>query len=134
MKEFFFPHRRVKSKGLGEVIIPIAKIFLYGKKRISLDVIVDSGAVVSLFPRSVCELLGLEFSRGKKSSLKTATGESMPIRIHVAKIQIDDFSLEARVGFSEKEKVPYILGRLDIFDKIEVRFDKEGTRFLIPSD
>ena len=63
MKESFFPHRRVKSRDLGEVVIPIAKILLYGSKAVSLDVIVDSGAVISLFPKSVCSLIGLEFLR-----------------------------------------------------------------------
>ena len=48
------------------------------------------------------------------------------------RITIGDFSFDARVGFSEEEKVPYILGRLDILDRIEVRFGKEGTKFLTP--
>lgn len=131
MKELFFPYKRVQSDILGEVSIPVAKIFLQGREEIGVDVIVDSGAVISIFPRSLCDLLGLNFEEGKGASVRTATGEEIRIRIHKVKMRIGDYSLNVRAAFSESENIPYVLGRLDILEKVEIRFERDRTRFLM---
>jgi len=131
LKELFFPYKRVQSDILGEVSIPVAKIFLQGREEIGVDVIVDSGAVISIFPRSLCDLLGLNFEEGKGASVRTATGEEIRIRIHKVKMRIGDYSLNVRAAFSESENIPYVLGRLDILEKVEIRFERDRTRFLM---
>ena len=131
MKELFFPYKRVQSDILGEVSIPVAKIFLQGREEIGVDVIVDSGAVISIFPRSLCDLLELNFEEGKGASVRTATGEEIRIRIHKVKMRIGDYSLNVRAAFSESENIPYVLGRLDILEKVEIRFERDRTRFLM---
>lgn len=47
------------------------------------------------------------------------------------KMRIGDFGFEARAAFSENENIPYVLGRLDILDKVEIKFERDWTRFLI---
>ncbi len=130
MKEIVFPYKRVYSNIFGEIIIPVAKVLLSAKEEIALDAIVDSGAVISIFPRSVCELIGLNFEGGKEARVKTATGEDIAIRIHKVKIKIGELEFNARVAFSEIENVPYVLGRLDIFEKVKIIFDEESTKFV----
>ncbi len=131
MKDLFFPYKRVHSDILGDVSIPVAKIFLQGKEEIGIDVIVDSGAVISIFPKSLCILLGLNFEDGRGTSVRTATGEEIRIRIHRVKMRIGDYVFNVRAAFSENENIPYVLGRLDILNKVEIRFEKDGTKFLI---
>jgi hypothetical protein len=131
MTELFFPYKHVYSEIFGEILIPVAKIFLSAKKEIGLDVIVDSGAVISIFPKSICELIGLNYEEGKEARVKTVTGEDFTIRIHKVEVRIGVFSLVARVGFSEIENVPYVLGRLDVFDKVGIEFERYGTKFII---
>jgi len=92
---------------------------------------VDTGAVISIFPKSLCDILGIAFESGQQSYVKTATSESIEIRIHKLKIRIGNRAFEARVAFSIIENVPYILGRLDILDQIEMKFNKHGTTFII---
>ena len=41
-----------------------------------------------------------------------------------------DFSFDARVAFSEVENIPYVLGRSDVFEEVEVRFERDGTSFV----
>lgn len=130
MKYFFFPYKHVRSDIFGKVSIPVAKIVLQGVDEIGVDVIVDSGAVVSIFPRSLCDLLGLNFEKGVDTSVRTATGEKIDIRIHRVKMRIGNFDFDARTAFTENENIPYVLGRLDIFDKFEIKFERDGTRFL----
>ena len=103
MKEFFFPYKRIHSDIFGEVKIPVAKIFLKGGEEIGVDAIVDSGAIVSIFPKSLSEILGLNFEKGKKASVRTATGEEIKIRIQTIELRIGDYCFKARVAFSENE-------------------------------
>jgi len=132
MTELYFPYKHIQTETFGEVTIPVAKILLQGKQEeTAIDVIVDTGAVISIFPKSLCDILGLDFEKGQQSYVKTATGENIPIRIHKLKIRINDHKFQARAAFSTIENVPYILGRLDILDKIEIKFEKHGTRFII---
>lgn len=131
MKKFFFPYKHVHSEILGTIFIPVAKIFLRRKEEIGVDVVVDSGAVISIFPRSLCDLLGLVFDNAQRGSVRSATGEEIFIRIHKITMRIGDFSLHPRVAFSETENIPYVLGRLDVFDEVEIRFERNGTTFLI---
>lgn len=126
MNGLFFPYKIVKSEDFGEVKIPVIKIFLSGETEIGIDAILDSGAIISVFPSSICTLIGLNFEGGKKTSVRTATGEKIPIMIHIVGIKIGDFDFKARIGFVENEKIPYILGRLDIFDKLNIRLEKRG--------
>ena len=130
MRKFFFPYKHVRSDVFGEVLIPVAKIFLRGREEIGVDVVVDSGAVISIFPRSLCDLLGLVFEDGKRASVRSATGEEIRIRVHRVGMRIGNFSFDARVAFSEVENIPYVLGRLDVFDEVEVRFERDGTSFV----
>ena len=131
MREVFFPFKRVRSDVFGEVSIPVAKIFLQGKEEVGVDVIVDTGAVISVFPKSLCDLLGLNFEEGRGTSVRTATGEEIRIRVHTVKMRIGNYGFDARAAFSEDENIPYVLGRLDILDKVEIRFERNGTRFLM---
>lgn len=131
MRKFFFPYKHVRSDVFGEVLIPVAKIFLCGREEIGVDVVVDSGAVISIFPRSLCDLLGLVFEDGRRASVRSATGEEIHVRIHRVRIRVGDFGFDARVAFSKVENIPYVLGRLDVFDEVEIRFERDGTSFVI---
>jgi len=91
---------------------------------------VDTGAVISLFPKSVCELIGLKYEDGEETLLVSAAQEKIPIRVHRVTIRIGEIEFKARVGFSEMEKVPHVLGRLDVLDKVEIRFEKGGIRLI----
>jgi len=91
-----------------------------------VDVVVDSGAVISIFSKSFCDLIGLSFEEGRGASVRTATGEEIRIRIHRVKMRIGDCGLDVRVAFSESGNILYVLGRLDILDKVEMRFERRN--------
>jgi len=130
MGEAFFPYRRFSHEVLGEVVVPIVEAVLENTATIKVCAIMDTGAPISIFPKSICELLGLRYEDGKETSLRSATGERVPIRVHQINIRIDEIRFRARVGFSELEEIPHILGRLDVFENVEVRFERDGVRFI----
>jgi hypothetical protein len=69
MKEEFFPYRKLSHHTFGKIKIPSVELTLKATREVKLYAIVDSGAVISLFPRSVCDLLGLKYEAGMKASL-----------------------------------------------------------------
>lgn len=80
-----------------------------------------------MFPRSICDVIGINFENGEKASIRTATGEEIAIRVLIVNFKIGDFGFKARVGFAETERIPYILGRLDVFDELDIIFEREGV-------
>ena len=126
MKKFCFRYKRVKSEEFGVVYYPIAKIKVKAiEDWIDIDVVVDSGAVITLFPRTLCSLIGLNFEDGRKTLLRSVAHEELPVRVHRVSMQIGDEAFKADVAFAETDRVPYILGRFNVFDRFEIRFNPE---------
>lgn len=130
MREEFFSYRILTHKVFGQIKIPLITLTLKNTKSVKLYAMVDSGAVISIFPKSVCDLLGLKYEDGEGASLFSATREKIQVRVHKVVVRIGDIEFEARVGFSEMEKIPYVLGRLDVLDNVEIRFERDGVRFV----
>jgi len=130
MKEEFFPYRILTHRVFGRIKIPLITLILRHARSVKLYALVDSGAVISIFPKSICDLLGLMYESGEKASLFTATREEIPVRVHRVVVRIGDIEFEARVGFSEVEKIPHVLGRLDVLENVEVRFERDGVRLV----
>jgi predicted aspartyl protease len=63
-----------------------------------------------------------------KASLISATHEEIPVRVHEVRIKIGEIEFSARVGFSELENVPHLLGMLDVFDNVKTEFEKDGGK------
>ncbi len=43
---------------------------------------------------------------------------------------IGEIVFKTRVGFSDEENIPHVLGRLDVIDKVEIRVKRDGVRFI----
>lgn len=60
-------------------------------------------------------------------------GGEIPVIVKSASIKIDDIVLDIRIGWSMREEVPFVLGRLDVFDKFDVEFmEKEEKVIFVP--
>lgn len=95
------------------------------------DMLVDSGADVSLITKKVGEELGLEIiSEREIDSLKGIGGE-IPVVYKYLYFIIGDYTVRAKVGWAMTNDIPLVLGREDIFDTFRVEFlqDKKITRF-----
>ncbi len=130
MKQAFFPYRRLTHDVLGEIKHPLIELVLKHQRYVKLFATIDSGAIMSVFPKSVCELLGLEYEEGEKAFLLSATRHEIPVRVHEVTVIIGEIEFKARVGFSDEENIPHVLGRLDVIDKVEIRFERDGVRFI----
>src|SRR3989338_5802221 len=92
---------------------------------LTVNALIDSGAVISIFKPEVADYLGLPIDRGEK---RTSTGISgnIDIYIHNIKIQIFDKSFDCKIAFSRQLKSRFnLLGRDGFFDRHLITFDEK---------
>ncbi|GFO96654.1 putative uncharacterized protein [groundwater metagenome] len=123
--EFFF--KKENSRIFGLIPRPVARIILInGNEQVPEMVYVDSGADVTLIPRSVGELLNFKIEPDDKIVEIKGIGErGIPIVIKRVKIKIGEKLIDARIAWSLIEEVPLLLGRVDIFKLFDITFEKE---------
>lgn len=126
--------RRQPTKYFGDTWVPYVEIHLQrhdgGFEALSIQA--DTGAVISLLRRSVADLLGLDFARGREVELGAVGG--MPVKARVHEIQTR-FGTDSRIlpgpfAIAESEQVPNLLGRRAFVDAFQFHFDPtlEETR------
>ena len=113
---------------LGRVFIPVVELAINNTVRVIA--IVDTGAVISLFPPGIAKLLGIDLKALPRLILTGITGTRLRARIARVKLSIGRIEFKARVSFSEQRPVPSVLGRLDVMDRLEIRLEKNGVRII----
>ena len=119
-----FPYRKVLSDEYGIIYIPIAIVELKNRdKRVRCEMLIDSGADITLIPKSVGEYLGLAIERMDVIKELRGIGESIiPYITKGVELKIGEERFNARIGWALVEGVPLLLGRLDIFDRFDIKF------------
>lgn len=132
MTEYCFPYREEASMVFGRIGRPVIeaypkaadgswfKIFPYA----------DSGADFSLFPRSMAKILGLKLKAGQKSFIQGVSGRRLVIYLHRIELRIGAKEFSARAGFALSDRVPYLLGRIDLLDHFDIRFEANRVCFV----
>ncbi|MBS3056889.1 MAG: aspartyl protease family protein [Candidatus Aenigmarchaeota archaeon] len=122
--EFYF--REEKSRIFGSILRPVAEIiFINNEKEILESVYIDSGADVSLIPKSVGDALGFTIEKSDKITEVKGIGErGVPIIIKKIKIKIGEKIINTRVAWALIEDVPLLLGRTDVFNLFDICFQK----------
>lgn len=125
--EVEFSFKKENSRVFGLISRPVARITLInGTERVPELVYVDSGADVTLIPRSVGELLNFKVEAGDKiEEIKGIGEQGIPVVIKKVKIKIGERLIDARIAWSLIEEVPLLLGRVDIFRLFNITFEKE---------
>ena len=127
-----FAFRRERSDLFGFVWRPVARVtVIHRRRRVPQLFYVDSGADVTLIPKSVRDLLGLKLASPRETQQIRGIGEQgIPIVIRRLKLQVGPRIFPARIAWSLLEEVPLLLGRLDCFRLFEITFRKDlATRF-----
>lgn len=132
MKRFFFPYKKEPSRVFGYVYRPVVEMYLRmrGGDWFRVSMYADSGADITIFPRSVCGLLGLKLRDGQESTVTGVGGEEIKIFIHRITARIGDEELNIRAGFAEREDIPYLLGRTDILARFNILFEEHRVVFI----
>ncbi len=124
--EVSFDFREEESRIFGPVLRPVAEIFFISNDREVLEsVYVDSGADVTLIPKSVGDILGLTIEKSDQITEVKGVGErGVPIIIKKLKLRIGEKEFETRIAWALIEEVPLLLGRMDVFNLFDISFEK----------
>lgn len=124
--EIEFDFKKEESNIFGPILRPVARLFIIkGKTKLPEIFYVDSGADVTLIPRSVGELLGFKVESPEEISEINGVGErGIPIVVKKVKLQIGQEKLKTKIAWSLVEEVPLLLGREDFFKYFDIIFAK----------
>lgn len=122
--EVEFSFRKERSDLFGSVWRPVARVIvIHRRRRIPQLFYVDSGADVTLIPKSVGDLLGLTLASSQEIREIKGIGErGVPIVIRRLQLQVGSKVFPVRVAWCLLEEVPLLLGRLDCFRLFTIAF------------
>ena len=127
--EVEFAFRKERSNLLGSIWRPVARVIvIHRHRRVPQFFYVDSGADLTLIPKSVGDLLGLTLASPQEIQEIKGIGEhGVPIVIRRLKLQLGPKIFSARVAWCLLEEVPLLLGRMDCFRLFSITFRNNLT-------
>lgn len=122
-----FKYRQEKGR-LGQAVKrPVALVEFQdtGGNWIFKDLYIDSGADITLVPRSVGDLLGFEL--GSEESIEEIGGIAgkLPTVRRRTNMKIDNVEFEVELAWALTEEAPLLLGRKDVFDAFHIIFKQD---------
>jgi|SRR3989338_486334 len=132
-----FKYKRVKRPNNTEIKSPSIPVTLSGSGgRYQFIALLDSGADISVIPKEVAELLGLDLS-GKKEEARGIGGKVPAIQtkmnIELGKPhEIHSHNIPVKVILDGKdEEIPVLLGRAGFFDKFLITFNQKEEKVIL---
>lgn len=134
MSEIQFKGKEIEISDFGIKWIPTAQVRLLTNEETYLcEMLVDSGADITLIPRRLGEFLGFSLDGEKIREIRGIGEGAIPYTIRTMQIKIGEYFIQARIGITLIEEVPLILGRLDVFDHFNIEFrQKDRLTILRP--
>jgi len=127
-----FPFEKRVSKRFGQILKPIIPVRVVGPGRgVNIFMLLDSGADISLIPYSVGETLGLELDMANRSEVQGIGEGSVPYVLSQVSLEIENVEISVRMGWALIEEIPFILGRLDVFQQFAIEFREFENKILL---
>jgi hypothetical protein len=128
-----FPFTFIGKTGLGTIYRPYAVVAAYSKARQKwqpVEMIVDSGADYTLFPKKYAAILGIDL--GQECTVETTLGVGGAESVYQYKklpVKIGNWQKKIPVGFLERNDVPPLLGRLECLEVFHLHFKNKQSIF-----
>lgn len=128
-----FPFTYIGKTKIGIIYRPYAIISVYSKIRKKwqpVEMVIDSGADYTLFPKKYAEILGVDLL--KECLIETTLGIGGAETVYQYKklpIKIDDWEKRIPVGFLERNDLPALLGRLECLESLRLTFENKESFF-----
>jgi len=118
-----FPYQRDRSSLFGEIYRPVVEFEVHVNGGwIPIVAILDSGADITLLPKSFLDAFGFEPRKEEVKEVRGIGEGRIPVVIKTIRLRLCGVELDAKVAIALVEDVPYLLGREDIFDKFKILF------------
>ncbi|MBC8458336.1 MAG: retroviral-like aspartic protease [Deltaproteobacteria bacterium] len=124
----------VFQTSLGEIWHPflVVEIANLQGEFIPYEILLDSGADISLITFMTGEYLGLTENPGEQRiRLRGIKREPIEILLRQVTMRIDGQQFTCRVGWAMDEQVPLVLGRLDVFRRFHIEFRQEEQEIIL---
>ena len=123
-----FSYKAKESRIIGSILLkPFIEIEIFSKNELwyGLDeVLVDTGADITLIPKYIGEEVVNEIKSGEKAFLKGISPIELAVYIHRLKLKVANREFETKVAIAESDEVPAILGRFEALDNFNAEFSK----------
>ncbi len=125
-----FKYRTEKSRG--EVVYrPAAEVLLEANgKKLLISPYIDSGADITLIPKSAGEILNLKLTKEAMEELSGIGERKVAVIYKMVKMTVGEEIFECRIAWALIEEVPPILGRKDVFEHFAVLFQEWDKKIL----
>ncbi len=128
------PYAKEESNIFDKVLRPRLSIEIYSEflsDWITIDdVLADTGADLSVLPKSLGVLLVGNIREGKKYRVTGLAGYSKYIYLHHLMTRIGRKKIKAAFAIAVTDDIPPTLGRMDALDKMNIEYQK-GRRMVI---
>ena len=131
-----FPFTFISKTKLGKIYRPYAIVSVYSKQRKKwqpLEMVVDSGADYSLFPKRYAGIFGINLTEECSVESTLGIGGSETVyQYQNLPIKIGDWQKKIPAGFLERDDIPPLLGRLECLETIRLTFENKESLLEIP--
>ena len=131
-----YRYKEIPSQITGTIKRPVVRVQMWSKKWdkwIKVEGFLDSGADITLVPFGVGRMLGFKIDEENVKVLGGIGEGRVSVCVVEEKIRIGNKEFNARIGWVFDNKVPTLVGRLDIFDKFNITFkEREGKIIFEP--
>lgn len=130
MEEKEFPYQKEDSVLFGVTYRPVVDFEIktsFGW--IPVLAYADSGADITLLPRSFLYFLNVKFTEDEVKEIGGVGGGKVSVIVREVQLRICEEVTGAKVAIALIKDIPYLLGREDIFDHFEVCFRNKKTYF-----
>jgi|SRR3989344_226759 len=130
-----FEYREEESGIFGKVLRPLITAEVKSEKSDwqSFIAYIDSGADISIAPRSFGEALKLDLSKNLKE-VRGIGDARVPISTHKVYLKINGKVLSVTIAIALIEKIPYILGRADVFRFFSINFREKSRKIFFTEE
>ena len=125
-----FRYGTERSRLFGTIKRPVAKVYVRDASGnwVPCFMYIDSGADFTIIPYRFGLMLGLRLEGPVEEVY--GIGGGIPIIIKRLELKIGDVIINARVGWSLREDVPFLLGRMDVFNEFNIEFREREERVI----
>lgn len=131
-----FPFKFITKTKLGKIYRPYIIVSVYSKQRKAwqpLEMVIDTGADYTLFPKKYAEILGVDLLNECFAETTLGIGGAETVYQHKSlRIKIDNWEKQIPVGFLERNDIPALLGRLDCLEILHLTFKNRKSLIELP--
>jgi len=118
-----------KKTSLGTIFNPVIPVkILTPKGFVTFQFLLDSGADFTLLPKHVADLVGIDLRNAPSTKTFGVEGKGVRVFVGSVTIKIGHEILKIRAFFSERDDAPFLLGRMDLFNKFKIEFDPKRKK------